>query len=93
MLDNYLNAYIVVDRVTGFNEYNEPIKEASTIKARLEEKIKNVRNRQGVEVVSNNTLFTLESLSTSDLVMGRPIIAINTLRDLEGDILGYEVFV
>jgi len=58
MLQNYLRQKLVVEHFASSNEYDEyTYSEAVEYRARIQQKVKMVRNTQGQEVVSNAQIY------------------------------------
>ncbi|MCL6611181.1 MAG: hypothetical protein K6T66_06550 [Peptococcaceae bacterium] len=91
MITDYLNQTAAWKRVTGLNEYGEPITESQTIKVLWEGKRRLVRDKQGQEVVSEARFFCLEDVQPGDMVEygGRewPVIAVTEVPDLNGQVI------
>lgn len=78
--------------MTGINEYNEPTYATSTIKGRKETGFKLIRNAQGQEVVSSATIFTKSAISNNDLIDGKQVISVESMIELNGSVMFYEVY-
>lgn len=91
MIDGSLNQTAVWKRVTGKNEYGEPITVDADIKVRWEGKRRLVRNKKGEEVVSEARVFCRENVQPGDLLKygGRewPVISISETPGLDGTVL------
>lgn len=91
MITDYLNQSVVWKKVTGVNEFGEPVTVSQTIKARYESKRKLVRDRTGQEVVSEARFYCLQAVQAGDLIDrdGRdwPIIAVTEFMDLDGTLV------
>lgn len=92
MLVDYLNQEALWEYVTSTNEYNEKTYNNKTIQCRKEDKIKLVRDKNGIQVVSNTTIYCKEPVQIDHKIDGRVVISIGTLTDLMGEIEGYEVY-
>ena len=88
----YLNQTLEWKNVTGVNEYNEPTHVTSSIKGRKETGFKLIRNSQGQEVVSSATVFTESAIINNDLIDGKLVISVESMIELNGSIMFYEVF-
>lgn len=92
---DYLTDTAVLRRVTGMNEFGEPITESLMIKVRWEGKRRLVRDKQGKEVVSEARVFCLDDVQPGDILVygGRewPVIAVSTITDLDGNLVYQEV--
>ena len=88
MIKDYLNQAANWHRVTGQNEYGEPVTSSKTIKVRWEGKRRLVRDSQGREVVSEARVFCTEAVKPGDILEhgGRewPVIAVSTVPGLDG---------
>ena len=89
MIEGYLNQRAVWKRVTGLNEYGEPVTKQKTIKVRWEGKRRLVRDNEGREVVSEARVFCKVAIKPGDLLEynGRewPVIAVSSVPDLDGN--------
>lgn len=97
MIKRYLNQTATWKRVTGLNEYGEPITTNQAIKVRWEGKRRLVRDKQGQEVVSEARVFCLEAVQPGDVLNDGardwPVIAVSECPDLAGNVLYREVAV
>ena len=59
--------------------------EAKTIKAKLVERFRLIRDRIGKEIVSSGHAVVLESVQIDDKINGRTVESVNTMKDLVGD--------
>jgi hypothetical protein len=95
MLDIYFNQTITWKSVTSVNEYNEPTTTSTSIPARFEYKRKRVRNKEGVEVISEAQCLTASLVQEGDLItydgIDWPVISVQDNVDLSGNVLFYEV--
>ena len=87
-----MNQTAVWKHKTGTNEYTESIyaPEAS-IPARIEERVRLVKDKTGNQVISRSTVFTMAQIKVDDLVDGKVALAVNNNTGLDGSIEGYEV--
>lgn len=98
MIELELNQTASWKQKTGVNAYGESIfADLVTISVRWEGGLKLVRNKDGKEVVSQATVFCLESVGVDDVLIygGRDHIVLNYAEcpDLEGNINHREVYV
>lgn len=95
MIEQYLNQTAIWKRVTGLNEYGEPITISQVIKVRWEGKRRLVRDKQGQEVVSEARVFCLEAVQPGDILEygGKEwsVIAVTEIPDLDGQVIYREV--
>lgn len=94
MIEDYCTEEAVWKHLTDTNEYNEPIYAASaTIKCRIEQKIKLIKNKFGKEVVSDTKITTTSKfpVQVDDLIDERTVISVLTIKDFDGKVEGYEV--
>lgn len=69
MLTDYFNQDITLKVSSGVNDCNEPTyNDPVTIKGRLQFSQKLVRNKEGVEVISEATLYTLMEVKVNDVI-------------------------
>jgi len=92
MLEDYLNQTALWEYIENTNEYNEKICNNKTIKCRKEDKIKLVRDKDGIQVVSNSTVYCKEPVKVEHKIDGRVVITVATITDLLGEVEGYEVY-
>lgn len=94
MISDYLNQTATWKRVTGLNEYGEPITTCQTIRVRWEGKRRLVRDKQGQEVVSEARFFCLDPVQPGDLIEfgGKEwtVITVYEVPDLDGNIIYLE---
>jgi hypothetical protein len=92
MMEDYCPDSAVWKRVVNSSVYNDPEYAAPVvIECQKEEKIRLVRNKFGVQVVSDTTLRTVSHVEIDDLIDDRVVISVLTMKDLDGEIEGYEV--
>jgi hypothetical protein len=87
---------VQIQKISGFDSYNNPITEEITIKGKLEFQIKNVTNINGDEVVSTGQLRLKEELSELDRInikgVWREIINIIPQDDFSGKVQYYVIY-
>lgn len=95
MLDIYLNQTVVWKSKTTANEYNEATYSSTSIPARFEYKRKIVRDKTGVQVISEAVCYTESAVQPDDVITfdGKdwPVVSVANQTDLEGTVLFYEV--
>lgn len=95
MITSYLNQTITLKSVSSLDEYGSPTYSSSSIKARFEYERKIVRNRDGVEVISEAACYTTTVVKPDDVITydskDWTVIAVAVLPDLGGSISHYEV--
>lgn len=92
MIKDYCNQKATWKHVIDSNEYDETVyADPVSIDCLKEEKIRLVRNKQGVEVVSDTKITTPSPVEVDDLLDERTAISVLTIRDLDGNVDGYEV--
>ncbi len=88
MIGDYLNQTATWHRITGQDGYGEPTYESKTIPVRWEGVRRQVRDKEGREVVSEARVFCTASVQAGDLLEydGRkwPVINVKTLPGLDG---------
>ncbi len=91
MIEDYLNQTAIWKKVTGLNEFGEPVTDEIPIKIRWEGKRRLVRNNQGQEVVSEARFFCLEEVQPGDIIEygGKewPVITVSEVPDLDGRVI------
>lgn len=96
MFNHLLCNTVNIQKVSGFDSYNNPIHEEITVKGKLEYQIKKVTNRNGDEVISTGQLRLKEELSELDRInvkgVWRNIINIIPQDDFSGNIQYYVVY-
>lgn len=97
MFKHLLCNKINIQKVSGFDSYNEPIIDAEiTVKGKLEYNIKKVVNVNGNEVVSTGQLRLLEQLNIFDRIniqgVWREIINIVPQDDFNGITQYYVIY-
>lgn len=89
----YFNQTLTWEHITSSNEYNETLtSDITNIKGRKETGFKLIRNSQGQEVVSSATVFTESAIINNDLIDGKLVISVESMIELNGSIMFYEVF-
>lgn len=63
---------------------------AVSIIARSEGKRRMVTNLEGDRIVSSTTIFTIQVITTKDLIDGRRVLQVLDMVDGEGNLIGYE---
>ena len=92
MLDSYTNQITTFEKNIGNDEYNKIVYlESVNIKVRKEKKVQKVRNKLGVEVISNTTIFTKTLINIDDKIDSELVINVMSMTDLDGEVIGYEV--
>ena len=85
-----------IQKVSGFDSYNNPITEEITVKGKLEFQIKKVTNVNGDEVVSTGQLRLKEELNELDRIeikgVWREIINVIPQDDFSGKIQYYVIY-
>jgi len=66
--------------------------EAKTIKAKLVERYRLIRDRTGKEIVSSGHAVVLEPVQIDDKINGRIVEGVTTMKDLAGDSEGWTVY-
>lgn len=97
MIENYLNQSASWQAKTGDNSYGEPTYgAAATISCRVEDIHRLTRDTEGVQVVSETTLFCLEAVRANDLITynGQEYVALRVADQprLDGTINHREVY-
>ena len=94
MITIYSNQFVTLKSLTSIDEYGQAAYTTKVIPARFEYQRKVVKNRQGVEVVSEAKLFTEEIIKPDDAVTfsGRtwPVISVSEQYGLSGELSHYE---
>lgn len=95
MIREYLNQTAMWKQVTGKNEWGEATTITQTIKIRWEGKRRIVRNKQGVETVSEASFFCLDDVQPGDIIEygGKewPVITVSEIVDIDGNLVYKEV--
>lgn len=97
MIENYLNQTATWQVKTGNNSYGEPTYSvAADISCRFEGKHRLVRSAEGVQVVSEATLYCTEAVKANDLITigGREYVVLSVADQprLDGAINHREVY-
>lgn len=93
MLRKYLKQKVSWSKTIGFTDTNNPIpSDKKTIPARVEKKIKLVKDKHGSEVVSTTTIWVVDAVSVDDLIDDKQVIAVQDMVKRNGTIEGFEVF-
>ena len=90
MISGYTNQTATWQHVLSLNEYNEPVFETKLIACRIETGNKLVRNKQGAEVTSSNTVFTQSPVIVDDKINGELVISVGQNIKLNGRTGFYE---
>ena len=95
MLDIYFNQTVTWKAVSSVNEYNEATTTSTSIPARFEYKRKKVRDKNGVEVISEAQCYTESAVKPDDIItydgVDWPVVTVENCVGLEGEVLFYEV--
>ncbi len=101
IINDYCNESAVLLSKTDNNEYCESEFSAPVnIKCLKDEKNRLIKDKQGLTVVSN-TKYTIPfkidnqtiTIKVDDKIDGSIILSVSTLKDLDRNIIGYEVYV
>jgi hypothetical protein len=88
MIGDYLNQTATWHRITGQDGYGEPTYESKTIPVRWEGVRRQVRDKEGREVVSEARVFCTAPVQPGDLLeyAGRkwPVITVASVPGLDG---------
>ena len=88
----YLNQDLLWQHVSTISAYNEPTYTTSTIKGRLQDTSRMVSNSLGQTVTSGALVLTTAAVTVNDLIDGRLVLRVDTLRWADGAINHYEVY-
>ncbi len=91
MMMDYCNQSAVWKHIVGHDKFSQPTYLETDIKVRKENKTRLVRNKNGIQVVSNTTVFTDADVKIDDLIDNTPVIAVSDMIGLGGKCEGYEV--
>lgn len=92
MIEAYTNQTLILKKPASVNEYNEAAYTSTSIKGRLENGYKLVRNKQGEETVSSARVFTKTLVQVDDLINDMLVISAEPLTDLDGSTGFYTVY-
>ena len=93
MIADYCNEKAQWKHLTGNDEYGDPVYAPPvTIDCRIERKHRLVRDRQGNQVVSDSRIYTPSPVKCDDVVNDRVVIADEDIKDLDGNVEGYVVY-
>ncbi len=93
MIQDYLNQTASWQAKTSNNSYGEPVySTAATIYCRWEDKRRLIRNAEGVEIISNATVYCVENVQENDLLAGRVVLMVADQPNLDGSINHREVY-
>lgn len=84
MISQYTNQSVTWKHIASINKYNEPTYTTTTIKARLEEGLKQTRTATGEEVISSARCYTQSEIGIGDLLDDMVVIAVNKMFNLSG---------
>jgi hypothetical protein len=90
MMSDYYDATGEWKHITGSDDYNQPTYAILNVPCKIIDKMKLVRDKTGVQVVSMSTVFTDSPVIVDDLFNGRVVISVRTM-DLLDSLEGYEV--
>lgn len=95
MLSDYCNESITLKRPGTPNEYNESTFTSYTILANVQNGNTITINGMGVSTLSATTIFTETPVLPTDVILYENIswlvISINRIKDINNDVIGYEV--
>lgn len=92
MIEAYANQTLILKKPASVNEYNEATYTSASIKGRLENGYKLIRNKQGEETVSSARVFTKTLVQVDDLINDMLVISAEPLTDLDGSTGFYTVY-
>ena len=92
MINSYTNQTLTLKRPSTPNEYNEATYSSISIKGRLENGYKLIRNKQGEETVSSARVFTKTLVQVDDMINDMLVISSEPLTDLDGSTGFYTVY-
>lgn len=92
MIEAYANQTLILKKPASVNEYNEATYTSTSIKGRLENGYKLIRNKQGEETVSSARVFTKTLVQVDDLINDMLVISAEPLTDLDGSTGFYAVY-
>lgn len=91
MMSDYYDATGEWKHIASTDDYNQSTYTTKTVPCRIVDKMKLVRDKNGVQVVSMSTVFTDDAIKVDDLFNGRVVISVKTM-DLLDSLEGYEVY-
>lgn len=96
MIANYLNQTVSYKAVSATDEYGEKTFSTSSIAARYEYKRRLIRTREGEEVLSKATCYTLTAVKSGDVITFDSkdwiILDVENCVDLNGNIKFYTAY-
>lgn len=92
MIKAYTNQTLILKKPTSVNEYNEATYSSTSIKGRLENGYKLIRNKQGEETVSSARVFTKTLVQVDDMINDMLVISSEPLTDIDGKTGFYTVY-
>ena len=90
VMSDYYDDTGVWKHISGTDDYNQPTYTTLTVPCRVMDKIKLVRDKTGVQVVSMSTVYTDSPVIVDDLFNDRVVISVKVM-DLLDSLEGYEV--
>ena len=90
MMSDYYNTTGEWKHIAGADDYNQAAYSISNPPCRIMDKMKLVRDKTGVQVVSMTTVYTDAAVNIDDLFNGRVVLSVKSMDSLE-DTEGYEV--
>ena len=90
MMSDYYDTTGEWKHISGTDDYNQPTYAIDNPPCKIMDKMKLVRDKTGVQVVSMSTVYTDAAVNVDDLFNGRVVIAVGSKDSLEGT-EGYEV--
>lgn len=92
MIEAYANQTLILKKPASVNEYNEATYSSTSIKGRLENGYKLIRNKQGEETVSSARVFTKTLVQVDDMINDMLVISSEPLTDIDGKTGFYTVY-
>lgn len=90
----YLNQTAKLERFVKTDSYGNPtFEDPVTIKVRNQTKKELFRDEHGMMRLSTNVYYTQEKVTASDRIDGLHISGVNSMVDLNGQVVGYKVII
>lgn len=94
MFINLLRETAILKNLTDKNEYGEEqYGSGISIQCKIQDGIKLVRNKQGIETVSTAVVYTnYKDIDINDKINNKTVISIKKIKECNGEVLGLGVY-
>ncbi|MDE5946336.1 MAG: hypothetical protein K2G63_03370 [Oscillospiraceae bacterium] len=91
MLEDYLNQSAELQHKTGTNQRGNPVfDDILTIQCRLQKKYTLIQKLDGETISAGHICYLVDEVKTGDKINGLTVLAVNSMVNLNGEIIGYK---